>query len=153
MRTIIEIFNQKKYWLEEFFEKNYEESFREFSETYEDTFAQAVKGADSPEALAESVVAALDEIVQEARFWKRSAYRQDIRMLLTTYGFPLLLASGDEQMTSFCHLLCDTWNEKHDGDPMTAVDRDTILGGFRDTIFGFRVEGLLSKEKSKKDLR
>lgn len=147
MRTITEIFNQKKYWLEQFFEKNYVESFREFSGKYGDTFTQSVKGTDSPKALAESVVAALDEIVKQARFWNRNAYRQDIKMLLTTYVFPLLLASGDEQMTSFCHLLCDTWNDRHDGDPMTAVDRDTILRGFRDTIFGFRVEGLLSKDK------
>lgn len=122
--------------------KTYEDRMRLFRQTnghYLTEMLEYVGQAEDKEAAAKELGETFSTNVYDA-FAKRGkiggAKNQDLCIFMIYYTFPALLLTQNENAKLLCDKLLEAWRVKFNNPNMSYGEYDTILGEFKEKIFG-----------------
>ncbi|MBD5148245.1 MAG: hypothetical protein HDT19_05635 [Oscillibacter sp.] len=131
-------------WLENFQRRTYPEAFRDyqarFAPAYRVAVAETAGDGDAQKALAEELLAVLDQERKRRPFWDRGALAVDQRQLAAIYFSPMLLALDMEEGREFCKLFRDAWTARWPKETYGITTAENIQTGFKTTFMGIPLE-------------
>lgn len=139
MEPLLRAVTDGKKWVDGFTRYGYREAFERYCALYEADYASAARESE-PDALAETLLDALEQHWKRQRFWSRAAERADGKMVVVTYLTPMLLRAREPRCAPFAEALCKAWNARWPDDAYRTAEYETILGGFRHTVLGIDLE-------------
>ena len=126
-------------WLERFTRRDYDGAFADYCRRFLLPWREAVTAAGEAgaEALAESLLDAMEARWKRERLWNRSQVRGEMKQVLVVYLSPMLLE--EPALRRFAGVLRDGWNRRRPGDAYHVAGYQRIRSGFKLRIMGFEL--------------
>ncbi|MCR5526842.1 MAG: hypothetical protein K6F39_05605 [Lachnospiraceae bacterium] len=137
--------NFKKNRYEDFF-KAYRDDLSSVYELINETYEMPDKEEKINEA-ALSLVNKAKNKHENAGFFKKQQTLLDMQCMMVFYVLPGILANGKEDDRMLTDSIVGQWRAAFPDSKIDAASYDELFAGFRNTIFGFSVEDIFSKNK------
>jgi hypothetical protein len=137
-RELLSAVRDAAVWMSRFTLREYPKAFREYTERFGPMYMEAVRRAeDDLEPLAEEWLQELETEIARQRFWNRTAYRGNVKMVVIQYLGPMLMGLEEPGCQRLAELLRQGWNARWPKEAFKLASYRTLLGGFRTSILGF----------------
>ena len=131
-------------YLDRFTRRGYPAAFRDYTERFSPAYTAAVRetaGEDAAlDALADAVLAGLEQGWRSQRFWNRSAVRANEKQMMVSFLTPMLLELEEPLCARFAQVLRDRWAARWPRDAYQAATYAEIKSGFRYAIMGIPLQ-------------
>jgi hypothetical protein len=125
-------------WMARFTLTEYSGAFREYTERFGPLYMEAVRGADGQlEPLAEEWLRGLEAEIARQRFWNRTVFRSNVKMVVIQYLSPMLIGLEEPSCKRLAELLRQGWAARWPKEAYKIASYRTLLKGFRYTLLGF----------------
>ncbi|MBQ3663103.1 MAG: hypothetical protein II914_03105 [Clostridia bacterium] len=118
---------------------HYREILDDYRQQHLDACAEEIGKADDPQSLASALLDRLETRWKGIWFFSRSAEKENDKLKAVMFLFPMLLDAEDPACTAFVSALQNEWNTRFPKWTLQAASSETIAGGFRRTILGFKL--------------
>ena len=125
-------------WLDRFTRREYEKAFRAYLDTYGEPCRREIEEAgDALPALAEALLAELEEGRRQTRFWNRSTQAFDEKQTVVKYFAPMLL---ELDQAAFADCLHEAWCRRWPSDGYEQASYAELRKGFVNVILGITLK-------------
>ena len=142
--NIVSIYDNKKELMQHLKKKNYEKNMKEFRKLYNNYFFEMTdyvsEAVDKKAAAKEIAKIFVDETEKKfAKGLKKKIpgyVQSDLNFFMIYYVFPAILMTLHDDSKLIADTLCEEWRERFKDGQIGYTDYETLLGAFKEKIFG-----------------